>query len=221
MELERKVAVTMRRCVPLLPALRKDRRRLRLSQREEAQAGELPPRVALPSVLPRAEVHMRRVVTGVGDDGRSVVVADGAPPTAFHADETSPLTRVDSPSTGPVPAHEAVVHELWSIGTDPGKGTKDPTIGLEEIVFDAPVGGTKWIVTEMGPHLFTSMHHTPTIDYGFVVRGELELGLEAGSVVLRAGDAVLVDGVKHSWLAGPDGCVIATVLVGLRDADRS
>jgi quercetin dioxygenase-like cupin family protein len=59
------------------------------------------------------------------------------------------------------------------------------------------------------------MHDTPTIDYGFVIRGDVELGLDAGDVVLHAGDAVLVDGVKHSWRAGPDGCVIATVLVGL------
>src|SRR2546427_12982653 len=156
---------------------------------------------------------MRRVVTGVGEDGRSVVLADGPPPTAFHASERSRMTKVDSPSTGSVPAHEAVVHELWALGAEPGRGTKDPTIGAEEIVFDAPPGGTKRIVTEMGPNLFTPMHHTPTIDYGFVLRGEAELGLEAGSVVLRTGDAVLVDGVRHSWLAGSDGCVIATVLV--------
>jgi hypothetical protein len=46
------------------------------------------------------------------------------------------------------------------------------------------------------------------------------LGLEDGSVHLAAGDAVVVNGVEHSWLAGPDGCLIATVMVGLRDSER-
>jgi quercetin dioxygenase-like cupin family protein len=158
---------------------------------------------------------MRRVVTGVGPDGRSMVLTDGPPPSAFHASETSPLTKVDRRSIGPIPAKEAVVHELWALSTDPHLGSEDPTVGATEIVFDAPPGATKWIVTEMGPELFTPMHDTPTIDYGFVIRGEVELGLDAGDVVLHAGDAVLVDGVKHSWRAGPDGCLIATVLVGL------
>jgi hypothetical protein len=44
--------------------------------------------------------------------------------------------------------------------------------------------------------------------------------LENGSVLLQAGDALLVNGVLHSWRAGPEGCKIATVLVGLRSGDR-
>ena len=72
----------------------------------------------------------------------------------------------------------------------------------------------------MGPGLVAPMHHTPTIDYGLVVRGDVELGLEDRSVHLHAGDSVVVNGVEHSWLAGPDGCLIATVMVGLRDSER-
>jgi quercetin dioxygenase-like cupin family protein len=79
---------------------------------------------------------------------------------------------------------------------------------------------TKWIITEMGPGLVAAMHDTPTVDYGLVVRGDVELGLESGSVRLFAGDAVVVNGVLHSWRAGSDGCVIATVQVGLRASER-
>ena len=50
--------------------------------------------------------------------------------------------------------------------------------------------------------------------------GEVELILEADRVVLGAGDTVLVNGVRHAWVAGPEGCVIATVLVGLQAGDR-
>ena len=73
----------------------------------------------------------------------------------------------------------------------------------------------------MGPGLTAPMHSTPTIDYGVVVAGDVELGLEDGSVRLsRQGDSVVVNGVEHSWLAGPNGCVIATVMVGLRESER-
>jgi quercetin dioxygenase-like cupin family protein len=164
---------------------------------------------------------MRRVVTGVGPDGRSMVLSDGPPPSAFGASETSSMTRVDRQSIGAIPAKQAVVHDLWTLSTDAHRGSEDASVGAAEIVFDAPPGATKWIVTEMGPQLFTPMHDTPTIDYGFVIKGEVELGLDAGCVVLHAGDAVLVDGVKHAWRAGPDGCVIATVLVGLAESDRT
>jgi quercetin dioxygenase-like cupin family protein len=164
---------------------------------------------------------MRRVVTGVGPDGRSTVLGDGPPPSAFHASETSPLTKVDCQSIGAIPANQAVVHDVWALSTDVRRGSQDASAGAAEMVFDAPPGATKWIVTEMGPQLFTPMHDTPTIDYGFVINGSVELGLEAGCVVLHGGDAVLVDGVKHSWRAGPDGCVIATVLVGLAESDRT
>jgi quercetin dioxygenase-like cupin family protein len=119
-----------------------------------------------------------------------------------------------------VAPHEAVVHQLWAIGTDPARAGADPTLVMTAPDFETPAGETSWIVTEMGPNLDVAMHHTATIDYGFVVRGSVELGLEAGPVQLTAGDAVLVDGVRHSWRAGPEGCVIATVQVGLRPADR-
>lgn len=162
---------------------------------------------------------VRRVVTGTGADGRSRVVSDGPPPTAFHA--TSMTSSVKTAWTAPaVPAGEAVVHQLWSAGSEPARGVPDPTPALDRPDFETPAGETSWIVTEMGPGLFTPMHHTATIDYGLVVRGEVELGLDDGAVLLRAGDAVVVDGVEHSWRAGPDGCTIATVQVGYRTPDR-
>jgi quercetin dioxygenase-like cupin family protein len=119
-----------------------------------------------------------------------------------------------------VPPRQAVVHQLWAIGANPAKGDADPTLAMTEPDFETPAGATSWIVTEMGPLLDVAMHHTATIDYGFVLRGEVELGLDTGPVTLTAGDAMLIDAVQHSWRAGPDGCVIATVQVGLRSEDR-
>ncbi len=167
------------------------------------------------------ESDVRRVVTGFDADGRSVVVSDGDAPVAFMGDQVGALRRVagGSPEARPGPG-QAVVNELWGLGAQPTMLAHDPTLAIEVASFDVAHAATKWIITEMGPGLEAAMHDTPTVDYGLVVRGDVELGLEVGSVRLYAGDCVLVNGVQHSWRAGPDGCVIATVQVGLRDADR-
>jgi hypothetical protein len=160
---------------------------------------------------------VRRVITGVDAEGRSTVLADGPELVAFHATTMADMTKVagaDAPY--PVAEAQAVVHELWSIGAQPKVGADDPTAAIVDETWVVPAGETKWILTHMGPNLFTPMHATATIDYGLVVAGSVVMGLEDGTEVeLTASDAVLVDGVQHSWKAGPVGCTIATVLVGL------
>jgi quercetin dioxygenase-like cupin family protein len=166
---------------------------------------------------------MRRVVTGVGTDGRSTVLSDGHAPVAFAPRDDGSgafgLARVEGGAVDPGTG-SSIVNELWALTDDPSVTTIDPTLDLESFEVDVPAGQTKWIITQMGPGLAAPMHSTPTVDYGLVVAGDVELGLEDGSVRLHAGDAVVVNGVEHSWLAGPDGCVIATVLVGLRQSER-
>jgi quercetin dioxygenase-like cupin family protein len=165
---------------------------------------------------------MRRVVTGLGSDGRSGVRSDGDAPVAFVGGRSGePMQRVSggSPEARPGPG-QATVHELWALSAEPSVLTDDPTLAIDQPSFDVPAGATKWIITEMGPGLEAPMHATPTVDYGLVVRGAVELGLETGSVHLVAGDSVVVNGVLHSWRAGPEGCLIATVQVGLRPRER-
>ena len=48
-----------------------------------------------------------------------------------------------------------------------------------------------------------------------VLDGSMTLLLEAGQVVLRAGDGVVMPGVVHAWHAGPDGCRFSVVNLGL------
>lgn len=160
---------------------------------------------------------MRRVVAGTGDDGRSKVLSDGRPETVVHqAPGALPQVLTGGWQGSQLQPGEAVVHLLWSfdaVPTPPSVDASPPT----DASFAAPPGATKWIVTEMGPDLEVPMHKTATVDYGIVLAGEVRLGLETGSVDLSAGDAVVVGGVRHCWHAGPRGCVIATVLVGLPD----
>ncbi|MGD9791913.1 MAG: hypothetical protein AB7V43_00395 [Acidimicrobiia bacterium] len=164
---------------------------------------------------------MRRVITGVDEQGRSTVLSDGPAPVAFHARSMSDASTIDGTSApSPVRAREAVVFELWNLNAQPEMLQSDPTVGIVAPDYDTPSAHTKWILTHMGPGLEVPMHSTPTVDYAVVLSGEVELGLETGPVLLRGGDTMLVNGVKHSWKAGPEGCAIATVLVGLRAEQR-
>jgi quercetin dioxygenase-like cupin family protein len=160
---------------------------------------------------------MRRVVIGTTEDGRSTVVSDGRPKTALHVPPgEAPAVLTDGWTGGELRDGEAVVHQLWSFDATPTPPRVGDTASAD-VVFDAPVGATKWIITEMGPNLEAPLHKTATVDYAVVVSGDVRIGLETGSVDVAAGDVVLVGGAQHSWHAGPNGCVIATVLVGLSD----
>ena len=64
------------------------------------------------------------------------------------------------------------------MGTDPAITTDDPTLDVQSFVVEIPAGETKSIITQMGPGAGAPMHSTPTIDYGLVVGGDIELGLE-------------------------------------------
>jgi quercetin dioxygenase-like cupin family protein len=166
---------------------------------------------------------MRRVVTGFDGDGRSTVLSDGHAPVRWtpSTDGSGPfgLERARGEPSG-VGDRSSEISELWNLDDRPQVTADDPTLGLSHFEVDVPAAHTKWIITRMGPGAGAPMHATPTIDYGLVVAGDIELGLETGSVHLEAGDAVVVNAVPHSWLAGPQGCTIATVLVGQLDDDR-
>jgi len=57
-------------------------------------------------------------------------------------------------------------------------------------------------------------HTTATIDYGIIVSGQIDLGLDSGEVRCRAGDIVVQRATRHAWKpVGNEPCAIAFVLV--------
>jgi quercetin dioxygenase-like cupin family protein len=60
------------------------------------------------------------------------------------------------------------------------------------------------------------MHTTDTIDFIYVVSGEVWLELDDGQEVhLRPGDTVVQNGTRHAWHnRGSDPCQMVGVLVG-------
>jgi quercetin dioxygenase-like cupin family protein len=148
---------------------------------------------------PRLERPTRRVVTGHDEKGRSVFVADGAPPVIHES-----------------PDGDAAFVEIWNTNQMPA-----PITATEPEPTDRPVAvppranGTIIRVVEIRPGRASPMHRTETIDYGIVLEGEIHLVLDDGAATrLGPGDVVVQRGTDHAWDNRSDRvCRIAFVLV--------
>jgi hypothetical protein len=147
----------------------------------------------------------RRVITGVGADGRSVVVSEEPTRARVERPDGSvvmDLWRVEHLPThadddGSVfedvsaPPHSGLVVKLSTI---PAHGKIDPIAYAQAI---AEAYGSQPTSAE-SPNI-AGMHRTETVDVVTVLSGELYAVLEAGETVLRAGDTIVQRGTMHAW----------------------
>jgi hypothetical protein len=128
---------------------------------------------------------MKRVVTGVNENGRSYVVS---------SDEVT----VDG--------------EVWNYKPE---DVRDLIAGVPDGVavtrLESPPGGIKCIYARLPPDAETpprepsqgkdedGFHTTRTVDVDFIVDGELTLVLEEDTVHLQAGDFVIQQVTRHAW----------------------
>ena len=131
----------------------------------------------------------RRVVTGHDANGKSVVLADGAPPQ--HHPMHGPEIGAD-------------FHEMWSehdsVPVLTSAKTKEPN---ERPFTIMPASGHLLRILDVYPLTSggkrTVMHRTRTLDYVVIIEGELVLILDDSEVVLKAGDVVVQRGTDHAW----------------------
>lgn len=162
---------------------------------------------------------MRRVVTGIDGNGKSVFVHDGPAPevTAGGGFELGALwsshaaTRLGDSATdaalgktATVPAPGATVFTCVLI---------PPDVEGDAAGFDA-TGST---ATEFHVEDDGRMHRTDTIDYGVIVQGELWLELDDGrELLLRAGDCFVQNGTRHAWHnRGTAPAIMCVAMIGL------
>ena len=135
---------------------------------------------------------MKRVVTGVDEQGRSYIVS---------VDELDP-------STG------QMVWDYEPSHVRPWIEAIDPATAAEWIGPEVP-GGVRIMFAPLPPdsemqhgempgideHGF---HTTRTIDFDFLVDGELTLVVDEGSVPLEKGDFVIQQATRHAWRNSSD-----------------
>jgi hypothetical protein len=97
---------------------------------------------------------------------------------------------------------------LPSISTGGGRGADTFDLGVA-------AGAMDWKVIDYAPGMEFSMHHTDTVDFDIVLSGSVDLILDDGGHPLAVGDSVVVTGVDHGWRAGPQGCRLSVISIGV------
>jgi mannose-6-phosphate isomerase-like protein (cupin superfamily) len=172
-------------------------------------------------------MKIRRVVTGHTREGKSTIASD---------------ELVDPQIVCLLP--EAEIHSLW--GADTPCTFPDEGSAHSFAAYFPPVGGFRFCMTtilpgsvkpaegldmkaaleevdQKLPGLFAymdpnnpGMHTSDTIDFEYIISGEVFLELDDGvQVRLRAGDTVVQNGTRHAWRnKGSKPCRMVVCLIG-------
>jgi len=153
---------------------------------------------------------VRRILTGVDANGRSVIAEDAACRAVKTVVErpgyrvsnvwcTTPRSTCDA--TDSIEAHSGIL--------PPKGGTLLRIIDVppepsDEVELAAAIEATfKSVFTDAGqahnPNTHPGMHSTPTIDYAILLSGQLVAVLERGETVMNAGDVLIQRGTVHAW----------------------
>ena len=137
--------------------------------------------------MPAPEI--RRVVTGHNAEGLAIVALD----------ET---------------VQGEVVTQVWGTTKQPSDNVSDWDYGVSQPGPTIPTGSALRIV-DINPGYRSAMHRTNSVDYVFILAGELEMELDGGELVhLKTGDIVIQRGTNHAWENKSNGvCRLASVLM--------
>ncbi|MEE8419434.1 MAG: cupin domain-containing protein [Dehalococcoidales bacterium] len=165
---------------------------------------------------------IRRVVTGHTPDGKATVVSDtlvegvtgrpvnmlwGSEETVTFPDNGSPtaFSPTDFPSVG---------------GFRFGVFTVQPQSNTPQAISEREEAWKK-TAEHPGKHFHPEpdnpgMHTTDTIDFEYVISGEIWLELDDGEEVhLKAGDTVIQNGTRHAWRnKGTEPCQVVVCIIG-------
>jgi quercetin dioxygenase-like cupin family protein len=132
---------------------------------------------------------IRRVVTGHNEQGLAVVALDEV-------------------------VQGSVVTQVWGTERPLSDNVSDWEYGASQPGPTVPAGSALRFV-DINPGYRSAMHRTNSIDYVFILEGELEMEMDGGEWVhLRAGDIVVQRGTNHAWENKSDRvCRLASVLI--------
>ena len=144
---------------------------------------------------------MRLLVTGVDASGRSCAAQDGAVTLQGDASLNGILFSV-----------------LYAMPSLPSITSCGGRVA-DSLDLAVPSGSMRWALIEYAPGAGFSMHHTDTVDFDVVLSGSVELILDDGAHLLTVGDSAVVTGVDHAWRAGPEGCRLNVMTIGVSPPD--
>jgi quercetin dioxygenase-like cupin family protein len=124
---------------------------------------------------------IQRVVTGHNANGRAVFKSEDVTPTKL------------------IPSGDASFLLVWTTETVPADNN-DETDGRSRDAGLTLNQGSVIRVVDMLPGMASPMHRTNSVDYGIVLKGEIELELEDGAKrTVREGGIIIQRGTNHLW----------------------
>jgi uncharacterized cupin superfamily protein len=142
-------------------------------------------------------MQFRRIVTGLDTDGRSVLARSDELPRSEAGDVAINIFRAWGTDTLPI--------ILPTDGRTPPIDGADRAADLDAFIRDlhpeGPEHGLRIGIYAWQPHTGTKdkvgLHWHDTVDVFFMITGELVLYSEDGSITIRPGDVVIVNGTNH------------------------
>jgi quercetin dioxygenase-like cupin family protein len=124
---------------------------------------------------------VQRVVTGHDAGGRAVFKSEDVTPTKL------------------IPSGDASFLLIWTTETVPADNNDETDGRLRDAGLTLNQGSVIRIV-DMLPGKESPMHRTNSIDYGIILKGEIELELEDGAKrTVREGGIIIQRGTNHLW----------------------
>jgi mannose-6-phosphate isomerase-like protein (cupin superfamily) len=174
---------------------------------------------------------IRRIVTGQDANGKSVFVSDTVvdaipiavmPGTEFHlmwgSDSPPALPTDGSKPSSPAyfPPSSGYRFNFYTLGPDSVTMPEDLDLGAALTDIQTKLPGLAESMEPDNP----GMHSTETVDIDVIISGEVDLELDDGQQVhMKAGDCVIMNGVRHAWRNRTDEPV--KIFVALLGAKRS
>lgn len=167
---------------------------------------------------------LRRVVTGLNDEGKSCVILDGVPPSPLSVSQAGTSSFALWQTHGPRASNHGnadAAAEPFDISMETG-ASKFLTVCFPPVADAANLSyaerklrsRTAVAAARRTEHDHPGMHATNTVDYIVILSGELTLVLEEGETVLRGGDVLIDRGVAHAWEnCGLEPVIFMAVLV--------
>jgi mannose-6-phosphate isomerase-like protein (cupin superfamily) len=172
-------------------------------------------------------VQVRRVVTGITSEGKSVfasdervdaIILDLVPGYEFHrlwGSDTDAVLPDNGAPRVPLPYFPAAAGFRFGLFTVPPDSSGLPA----DLDITAALAEMEAALPGMAAHMEADnpgMHTTDTVDYEYVVSGRVILELDdSATVELGPGDTVIQNGTRHAWRNPYDRpCQMVVVLVG-------
>jgi len=156
-------------------------------------------------------MKFRRIITGHNEDGEAIFIEDAICPHVY------PIKDIP----------EFVSTELWKVSSTPvdnADAESDPVAG--GFVLNPPQNGSILRIVEFVPDSVWKadpnepdmMHRTASLDYAYVIKGEIYAILDKDEKLMKPGDVLIQKGTHHAWAnRSNEPCIVLYVLTGAKE----